>query len=245
MILAVNIGNTNTAVWLSDGEWVKRMRVPTAAYESADGFLASLELPDGIAGAVVASVSPAKTDAVASALEALTGRPPLRVESAADCGLDLSAYDASLLGVDRILCCVGALTEYPPPVAVFDLGTAISISVVGADRRFLGGAILPGLRLGLDALSGGTALLPGVELTGNAPLIGDNTARCMQSGAVYGAAGAIDGYARRLRKALGEKATFVVTGGGAETVLPHCLEEFHLRPALLMDGLVRIYSTSR
>lgn len=220
------------------------MRVPTAAYENADSFLALLELPERIDSAVLASVSPGKTDAVASALEALTGRPPLRVENAADCGLDLSTYDASLLGVDRVVCCVGALAEYPPPVAVFDLGTAISISVVCADRRFLGGAILPGLRLGLDALAGGAALLPSVELTGDAPLIGDNTARCMQSGAVYGAAGAIDGYARRLRKSLGEEATFVVTGGGAEIVLPHCLEKFLLRPALLMDGLVRIYSAS-
>lgn len=239
MILAVNIGNTNTTIarYQGQGEWMLLHRIPTAAYRTESDFLAQLPVSLLCADAAVfASVVPKKNEIVAGALERICTHPPLQIAYAEDCGLDLSAYDASLLGMDRVLCCVGALENYAPPLAVFDLGTAISISVIDAQARFIGGAIMPGLQMGLGALANGTALLPAISLQETAPLIGHDTASCLQSGAIYGAAGAIDGYARQLGKQF-DHLTLVATGGSAPQVLPYCTEHFQEHSTLLMQGL--------
>ncbi|MGD9559569.1 MAG: type III pantothenate kinase [Oscillospiraceae bacterium] len=247
MIAAANIGNTNTAVGLWDEGWQWTVRVPTAAIESAEGFLAQLARRSGeaapLAGAddaVVASVVPAKTLAVAQALAARTGKPPKCFQKGGDVPLNLSTYDGTLLGADRAVCCYSALQLFPPPLLVFDVGTALSVSAVDAYGRFAGGAILPGMVIGLQALASGTALLPMVTPDDEVPLLGKNTAQCLAAGSLYGMCGAIDGYARRLEQEWAHPITCILTGGDAALVAPHLVCSHYLRPTLLLDGLVAL-----
>ena len=249
MILAVNIGNTNISAgfWRDGG--LRQASTPTAGLANSEQFQRFLEdrireagdQPGDIRGSVMASVVPGKTSLVSGAIEALTGTPPRLVETGPNIGIDLSAYDSSLLGIDRVVCCVSALAKYPPPLVVFDLGTATTVNVVDAAGAFLGGAILPGVRMGLEALSDGTSLLPRLRLDANIPLIGHNTRECLMAGAVFGAVCAIEGFTQRVREELRQTVTVVVTGGNAGAVVPHCKIELHHEPSLLLDGLVRIF----
>lgn len=248
MILTVNVGNTNINGGLfhqAGGQPVCRFRLPVEEVSEAGDLAGQIrrQLPEGVtlAGGALASVVPRKTPLLADALERLLGRPPWVLEDPLDTGLDLSRYDSTLVGMDRLLCCVGAMEQVSSPLAVFDLGTATSISVLDEKGVFLGGAILAGLRMGLEALVGGTALLPQVALPEKPPLVGRDTAECLAAGAVYGMAAALDGYAARLEAELGRPLSCVATGGNAPQILPHCRTDFFHDPDLLLRGLWRLH----
>ena len=187
MLLAVDIGNTTVAVAGLEGEqvaFVKRLPSDPAL----DWPAALRQLLEGVEaqGAVLSSVVPALTGPVGEGLKAVTGRPVLVVDKTTHTGLDLSGYDTANLGMDRVVDCVAALARWGGPAAVFDMGTATTLSVVDGQGRFLGGMILPGLALGLEALSARAAQLPPVELSPPEGLLGTNTASCMKYGALYG-----------------------------------------------------------
>jgi len=248
MILAINIGNTNTAVGFWEQGAMRQVRFPTVRLDGSGRFLRFLEdeldrggvLPDAIHSSIAASVVPDKTWVVAEAVAALTGNSPLVLNRPSDFGIDLSAYDTRLLGSDRILCCLAAFEKFAAPLVVFDLGTATTANVVDKNGAFLGGAILPGVRMGLEALARNTSLLPDARLGDRVPPIGRSTGQCLESGAVYGAVFAMEGYAARFREDMGQPLTVVVTGGNAESVLPYCDMQAYYEPTLLLDGLVSL-----
>jgi type III pantothenate kinase len=136
---------------------------------------------------------------------------------------------------------VAVVHEYPVPAAIIDMGTATTICVVDGKKNYIGGAIIPGMRIAADTLTARTAQLPKISLEAPAKLIGKNTVDCMKSGVIYSSASAMDGIIDRMEEALGEKATVVATGGLAKKIVPHCKREITLDDDLLLKGLAIIY----
>lgn len=250
MIAAINIGNTNTAIGIWYNKWLWIEKIPTSSFNSTNTFFEQLmyrrgfNALQGVTKSVIAAVVPEKIDAVASLLEQQTGETPICITKGSDTPLDTSAYDSKLLGVDRTVCCYSALCKYTGPLVVFDLGTALSVSVVDEYGKFAGGAIMAGMGMGLRALSNGTSLLPMALPKGNVPIIGSNTKECLSSGALYSMADTIDGYRRRLVNELGHEVTAVITGGDAELVSPQLMYPHYLDQTLLLDGLVELAKVS-
>ena len=230
MLLTVDIGNTTVAIAGLRGEqvaFVKKLPSDPALDWTAalKGLLEGVEAQ----GAVLSSVVPA-----------LTGKPVLVVDQNTDTGLDLSGYDTANLGMDRVVDCVAALARYTPPAAVFDMGTATTLSVVDQGGVFRGGMILPGLALGLEALSARAAQLPPITLSTPEGLLGTDTVSCMGYGALYGAAGAIEGIVARLEEELGP-LTVVLTGGNSTLVRPLLRISTAWEPHLTFLGLGEIW----
>ena len=140
-------------------------------------------------------------------------------------------YDAS----------AAAAEEYPLPVIVFDFGTATTVTVVDEQRRYRGGVILPGIKLGMQALFTGTAQLPDIRIEAPAHVICTETVESLQAGAVYGAAAMTDGLVERMESELGRPCTAVVTGGLGRFVVPHCRRRLVYDEHLLLRGLGMIW----
>jgi len=140
---------------------------------------------------------------------------------------------------------VGALATYTPPIIIVDLGTATKMFVLDKNGSFIGGAILPGVVLSMNALVVGTSQLPRVPIEAPAKCISANTIDCMKSGAIFGAASAIDGMAERFEAELGLKAQIVATGGLAEAVCGHCKTQITQDPNLILRGLAAIYERNK
>jgi len=251
LILAVNIGNTNVRVAVGEGQPTRDAVAFWDEIPGPEGFLRLVEGQFGggiwqqIEGSIIASVVPEQTSVVAGALEAKLGRPPKRVDPQNLSGLDLSAYKDTP-GEDRVVCCVGALGLHPPPLILIDFGTATTVNVIDKDGRFLGGAILAGLHISLEALAGRTAQLPLIEeLSGDVPLIGTRTREGMVSGAVLGEAFAAEGYVARIKSILGSSTPVYVTGGHAPVILPHVGFEHTHAPNLLLSGLFTLYNDQK
>ena len=245
MLLTVDIGNTTVAVAGFAGERLAFLRrLPSDRDLDRPGWQSALgELLAGagpVQGSVLASVVPDLTGRVADALSALTEKPVLTVDKNTPTGLPLGSYDAKNLGMDRVVDCVAALSRYAPPLAVFDMGTATTLSVVGADGMFQGGMILPGLSLSVNALSEKAAQLPPITLSPPEGLIGTNTETCMRYGALYGAAGAIEGIVARLEEQLGP-LTVILTGGNSAYVRPLLRVPTAWEPNLTFLGLRQLW----
>lgn len=138
------------------------------------------------------------------------------------------------------------MKKYPLPCLVIDLGTASKILAIDSDGYFLGCAIAPGVKLSLDALAEGAALLPSISFTKPAHAVGTNTAECMQSGSVFGTAAMLDGMTKRMLSELGvKKAAIVATGGLAKGIVTCCETEIIYDENLILDGIKAIYDESR
>lgn len=253
MLLAIDIGNTTIAVGGFQGDvpvFVRRLpsagAPDRAACASALRSLLSDQRAAGpVEGAVLSSVVPRLTDAVSAGVQAAFGVPVMVVGPETDTGLIIPSYDRHTLGSDRVLDAVAALSRWTPPLVVCDMGTATTLSVLDGAGAFLGGMILPGLRLGADALSAQAAQLPAVDFAPPQSLIGTDTLSCMRSGVLYGAAAAIEGLVQRIEDALGQPAVLALTGGHARRILPCLRRHAEYDEHLLMKGLCQVYRRSR
>ncbi len=248
MVLAVDVGNTNVVLGLiRDGEISDVRRLATR--RDATGFEYAMSVRDAldgvdlksVEGGIVSSVVPPATPAVLEAFRMLTGAEPLVVGPGIKTGLPVLTDAPAAVGADRIVDAVAALRLLPPPIIVLDMGTANTFSVVDRDGALVGGVIMPGLRLNIDALTRGTSLLPQVSLEKSARVIGRNTAESMRSGLLYGCASAVDGVIARIRQEAGDDCKVVVTGGLASLVIPFCREKLLYEPDLLLRGLAILY----
>ena len=156
-------------------------------------------------------------------------------------GVNIKLDDPGQLAGDLITGAVGALALYKPPLVVVDMGTATTIVAIDSEGSYLGGAIIPGIKLSYSALSSGTSLLPNIAIEAPKKCIGTNTVDSMKSGAVYGTAALVDGMIDRMETELGEPVTVVATGGLAGTVVPYCRRKIEYEPALLLKGLAILY----
>ena len=137
------------------------------------------------------------------------------------------------------------MEHYPLPAIIIDLGTATKITVVDERRRYIGGAIAPGVAVSLGALTKSASLLPAVSLDSKIkPICGDTTG-AMLSGSILGAASMLDGMIDRFCEVIGEAKTVVACGGLAPMVIPHCRRRIILDEGLLLSGLLAVYRKNR
>jgi len=144
------------------------------------------------------------------------------------------------VGADRIANAVGAYDLFGGPCVVVDLGTATTFDAISGSGEYLGGAITPGVAISLDALFANAAALRRVELVEPRSVIGKSTVESIQSGALYGFAGQVDGLCRRFSTVLGEP-TVVATGGLSELIAPYAEAIDYVEPWLTLHGLRIIY----
>ncbi len=250
MILAIDTGNTNIVLGCLEGKRILfTLRLHTDRNRTADEYALLLEGllrrqgvdPKTLEGGILSTVVPELGAALLSAARQITGKDFLLVGPGTDTGLDVRTDDPAHLGADLVVGAAAALEKYRPPLVIFDMGTATTLSVIGPEGAFLGGMIIPGLRLSVDALSAGTAQLPYIHLGEPAKLIGANTVDCMQAGAVYGTAAMLDGLIERVEDELSRPVTAVATGGLTGIVLPYCKRPIHHDPDLLLEGLGALY----
>lgn len=250
MLLAVDIGNTNITLGGFEGtKPVFSARVATVCSKTEDEYAADImnvfalrSVPrEKIGGAIVASVVPPLNPVIKKALGLLFGVDPIFVGPGVKTGINIHCDDPSSVGADMICAAVAVKQLYGAPALVADFGTATKLFVIDRSGTFIGASIVPGVAMGLDALSSGTAQLPRVSLDPPASVIAKNTPDCMRSGVIYGAAAMTDGMIARVRDEFGAELPVYATGGLASLILPHCRVGATLDPDLVLKGLSRIY----
>ena len=254
MLLAIDVGNTQTVVGLYDGDRLTdHWRVASVRSQTSDELAVELhgllsvrgrEFSD-ISATVASSGVPQLAEALRQASRAHFGHEALIVGAGVDTGLELRVPRPSEVGADRIANSVAALSLQPGPIVVVDFGTAVNFDAVSADGAFLGGAIAPGLEVAVSALGERAARLFGIELRAPERAIGRTTAENMQSGAIFGYAGLVDGLVGRFRDELGGEAGVIATGGLAGVVAPHCRTIDRVEPWLTLEGLRLIWERNR
>ena len=250
MILAIDIGNTNIVVGCCEEKKILLMERLTTnhtatALEYAISLKAILELSGvdkkDINGAIISSVVPSVTYTVRTAVKKLIGVDALVIGPGIKTGLSIKTDNPAHLGSDLVVDAVAGIQEYGAPLVIFDLGTATTVSVINKEKEYLGGMILPGMMISLNAMVSGTSQLPKISLEKPKKLIGTNTIDCMKSGILYGTASSMDGIIDRIRDEIGD-VTVVATGGLAGTIVPLCRNKVILDDELLIKGLMIIYN---
>lgn len=246
MILTFDIGNTETVLGIFDSEeLIGHWRLSTHPERTVDEYglllrsiLRESELPaDALNGAVIASVVPPLTHALASACSRHLGQQPFIIEPGSDIPVRLDVDEPLSVGADRIANTLGAARLYQSDTIVVDLGTATTFDCIAADATFLGGIIAPGVRTGADTLTRRTARLPRVDLEPPHRVIGRRTDTALQSGIFFGAVESIDGIVRRIRSEWDATPLVVATGGLAPLLAPHCQTIERVEPFLTLHGL--------
>jgi type III pantothenate kinase len=245
MLLAADVGNTETVLGVFDGsELVHTWRLSTQPERSADelalilsGLLEHRGLTlEKLSGLCVASVVPDVTQQLREMAARYLPFEPLIVGPGTRTGVAVLADNPREVGPDRIVNTLAAFTRFGGPAIVVDFGTGTNFDIVSGKGEFLGGVIAPGLQISAATLVQRAARLTRVELDAPASVVGRNTVEAIQSGLIYGTAGEVDGIVERVRSELGP-ATSIATGGLAPVVIPHCRSIDHHEPFLTLEGL--------
>ncbi|MEA4965680.1 MAG: type III pantothenate kinase [Oscillospiraceae bacterium] len=254
MILAIDIGNTNIVLGgIEKGNILFEARLATDHIKTSDQYavdlknVLSLYSADGaqFEGSIVSSVVPPVLNSIGTAIRKLTGKMPLVVGPGIKTGLNILLDNPGQTGGDLIVGAVAAVHEYRTPMALVDMGTATTISILNEKGALLGGCICPGVRISMEALSARTAQLPGICLDEPKRVIGRNTIDCMRSGILYGAASMLDGLLTRMEEELGQPLEAVATGGMSRFIAPLCKRKMIYDKDLLLKGLYILYEQNR
>ena len=249
-IIAIDIGNTETTVGIgSNGVW-DSYRFTTRDANTSDELLAlfnsTLDLDadskNQIAGSIVCSVVPQVTNNMVQAIEKFLNSIPIVVGPGVKTGLKVNIDNPKELGPDRIANSVAGYKIAESDVVIVDLGTATTFDVVNAKKEYLGGAIAPGIKISLDALTSKTASLKSVELDLPEKVVGKNTYEAIQSGLIYGHASMIDAMIEKLLQELGTKPKIILTGGLSETIKPALNLNAAYEEDLTLIGLEEIFN---
>lgn len=254
MLLAIDIGNTNIVLGgMKEGTLLFDARIATDPIKTSDQYGVEigniLDLHQcnrkDITDCIISSVVPPVFNSVFNGVTKLTKTEPMVVGPGIKTGMKIQMDSPATVGSDLIVAAVAASASYPLPLILVDMGTATTITVIGEGNTFLGGCIIPGVRVAADALSSRAAQLPGIQLSAPTKLIGKNTVECMRSGIMYSAAAGMEGIVDRMEEELGEPATVVVTGGIAQFVVPLCRREVILERDLLLKGLHILFEKNK
>src|SRR3954463_4714581 len=249
MLLAVDAGNTETVIGLFELDGERRIldtwRLSTQAERTSDEmalfvqeFLAfhGFSFDTDIAGVAVCSGVPRVTAALRLMTERYFGFQAVVLEAGVKTGMPILYDNPKEVGADRIANAVGALELFDPPIIIVDFSsTATIFDAISTKGEYLGGTIMPGVEVSLDALVGRAAMLRRVELVEPRSVIGRSVVESIQAGVVYGTVDAVDGIVRRFQAELGE-CTVVATGSIAELVGPLSRPIPHHEPGLPGGG---------
>lgn len=259
MLLAVDIGNTETTIGVFDpevggetldDELVQTWRIATQPSRTGDelalliqSFLRLGRLPRDadLSGVAVSSVVPRATLAMREMVPDYFDVEPLIIEPGVKTGMPIKIDNPKEVGADRICNAVAAYERFGNACVAIDLGTGTTFDAVSVAGEYLGGAIAPGLAIAANALVSQTAQLRLVEFTRPARLIGKGTAEAIQSGLVIGYSCLIEGMLDLFRKELGADTRSVLTGGLAEVMAPNLQGVDEVDPWLVLKGLRIIY----
>ena len=241
MLLAVDVGNTQTVFGLFDGERLtEQFRVGTDRTHTGDELAVMLrafvEL-DALDGIVLSSVVPELQREYELLAERWSGAELLVLGPGVSTGIPVLNVDPREVGPDRIANAVAAVDRYGGPCIVVDFGTSTNFDVVSAEAEYVGGVLAPGIEISMDALFQRAARLFKVDFAEPPSVIAKNTAASLQSGLVYGFAGQVDGIVDRIRDELGVEAQTVATGGLADLIVPHARTLERVDPFLTLEGL--------
>lgn len=254
MILAIDMGNTNIVIGGIDDEktyFVERVTTNHGKtdVEYAVNIKSILEIHNisvsAISGAILSSVVPPLNSTILSAVKKICGFEPMLVGSGMKTGLNIIMDNPKTVGSDMIVDAVAAIREYPCPIIIIDMGTATTMSVVDCKGNYIGGVILPGLKVSLDSLSGKAPQLPYISLGMPDKVIGKNTIDCMRSGIMYGSAAMLDGIIDLMEQELKATPSLVATGGLAKIVTPLCRHSIAYEDDLLLKGLLILYNKNK
>lgn len=250
MVLTIDVGNTNIVLGCFDGDriaFTERLStdIGKTSLEYAILFRMALDLHDvkmeSVDGAIIGSVVPPVTPVIRTALRKVCGVTAYVLGPGLKTGLNIRMENPASVGADLIAGAVGAMESYPCPLMVIDLGTATTMCVVDEKETFIGGMIMPGIRVSLKSLVQEASMLQGISLEKPKTVIGHNTVDAMRSGILFGNASMIDGMIDRTEEEIGKKLTVIATGGLASQVIGSCRHSIVLDEDLVLKGLARIY----
>jgi type III pantothenate kinase len=254
MLLAVDVGNTQTVLGLFDREsLVESWRVATEAERTGDELAALLadlldlrgRSFDDISGICLSSTVPLLVRSYETLAERHVEAPLLVLGPGTKTGIPILYDDPREVGPDRIANAVAARERYGAPCIVVDFGTSTNFDAVSAAGEYVGGVLAPGIEISMDALFARAARLTKVDFTEPETVIGKTTTSSLQSGLVYGFDGQVDGIVERMRGELGDTAPAVATGGLAELIAPHARTIDKVDPLLTLDGLRLVWDRNR
>lgn len=260
MLLALDIGNSSICAGVFSLDADANFRTPICKFKISSKFMTADEYGISIYhflefykislreidSAVLASVVPALTDILATAVKNLCGKPPFIIGQGTRTGFGIKIRNPEQLGADIVANTTAALTLCEPPLVVLDMGTATTLTVVDKNRDILGIIIMPGLKISMNALSLSAAQLNDVRLEKPEELIGRDTSSSIRSGVINGQIYAIDGMIRNVREQLktkenGQSLELIATGGLANSVLPYLRNKFLYDEALTLQGEVLLF----
>jgi type III pantothenate kinase len=250
MLLAIEVGNTETTIGVFDGERLaQHWRTQTIAARTTDehalmlgGFLRQEGLRfDDMTGVAISSVVPRVTQTLRRLSRRYVDTEPVVVGPGVRTGIPILTDNPREVGADRVVNAVAAFAAWGGPSIVVDFGTATTFDAVSERGELLGVAIAPGLQISVNALAEHAAQLGRVELVRPRAAIGRNTIESMQAGIILGTAGEVDGIVRAMTAELGGTATVIATGGLATVMLDVCETIQHHDPWLTLRGLRMVY----
>lgn len=251
MILTIAIENTSISIGCFQNEKLQFVEsistnVGRTELEYAISFKNIFELHqldvNDVEGAIISSVVPPITNIVKTAVKRIFKKDALVIGPGVKTGLNIITENPAQLGNDLAANAVAAIAKYEAPMLIVNMGTATTISVINEKKQYIGGMIIPGMKVSSSALTKATAQLPKISLEKPKKAIGANTVECMKSGLIYGTAACIDGSIARIEKELkAPVVTIVATGEDIRHILPYCERKMCLDETLLLEGLYLIY----
>lgn len=254
MLLAIDIGNTNIVMGGICNDKINFIaRLSTERNLSKDQYTVQikniLEIYNikisEIKDCIISSVVPPVLSAISDAVSLITGKSPMIVGAGIKTGLNILMDNPAQVGSDLIVNSVACINEHKPPLIIIDMGTATTISIIDKNKNYIGGCIMPGVKISLNALSAMAAQLPYISLEDPKKTFGKNTIDCMRSGVILGNASMIDGMIERIEEDLEEKATVVATGGISGHIVPYCKKDIIYDDDLMLKGLSYIYNKNK
>jgi type III pantothenate kinase len=249
MLLAVDVGNTQTALGLFDGDTLtEHRRLATDGNRTGDelgallGDLVDLGSVDGIC---LSSTVPALIREYELFAERWAKAPLLVVEPGVRTGIPMRHDAPHQVGPDRIVNSVAAMERYGAPCIVVDFGTSTNFDVVSSEGEYVGGVLAPGIEVSMEALFARAARLTKVDFAEPQAAIGKTTEQALQSGLVYGFTGQVDRIVEEIRRELGADARAVATGGLADLIVPHSRTIELVDPWLTLEGLRLVWALNR
>ncbi len=254
MLLAIDIGNTNTVLGLYRGsELITDWRIRTEQDMTADEYgilmnnlfaAKNVQFSD-VTHMVTSCVVPPMLNTVVEFADKYFALEPLIVGPGIRTGMPIYYDNPKEIGADRIVNAVAAYEKYKSTVIVVDFGTATTFDAVSSEGDYLGGAIAPGIGIASQALFERTAKLPRVELSRPPSVIGRNTPHSIQSGLLFGYVGLVEGMVARFKQELGQETQVIATGGLAEIIAKETDVIEIVDPWLTLHGLRIIYDLNR
>lgn len=255
MLLAIDVGNTNTVFALFDGDQqVGLWRAATNTQRTADEyavFLKSLMVqegkdPNAITDAIIGSVVPDMNFNLLKLCREHFGAEPLLVGSRnVETGVTIKIDRPEELGADRLINAVAGLSLYTTPLLIIDFGTATTFDVIDAEGAYCGGAIAPGVNLSIRALHMAAAKLPSVAVAKPPKVIATNTVTAIQSGVFWGYVGMIEGLIARTKEEMNVPMKVIATGGLSKLFVDALPSIDEINPDLTLRGLFLIYEKNK